>query len=187
MTALCSGVGRASRAAPSPRPAAPVPAQRRQEASASASFIGRGSESAALSAGASQGRPPRPEHGRIGQYPAARQIALARRGFAPDRDAAAARARSRRQQVQIAQPLPSLRGVELVQPRILERQAILGHPVLAPQRAQALGQPGGNLIQVFTSSAAYSSCAAVSGRFDQSVRVWPLARGTFNKVLTRSA
>ena len=87
------------------------------------------------------------ENRRIGNDPAARQIALARQFFAPNRERSGARARRRRQLLEAAQPLPRLHRIGLVEPGILECQTILEYPVFAPQCAQPLGQLEGDLAQ----------------------------------------
>ena len=68
--------------------------------------------------------------------------------LAPDGDGFRAGARRRRELREAAQPSPRLRGIGLVQPRVLERQAILDHPVLAPQRRAAAPQAGRDVAQV---------------------------------------
>src|SRR5579863_6659031 len=71
----------------------------------------------------------------IGEYPGARQIALARELLAPHGDGFGAGPSRRRQLRETAQPHPCQGGIGLVQPLVLERQAILRDPVFTLQVA----------------------------------------------------
>jgi len=68
------------------------------------------------------------EDRRVGNDPAARQIPLARQFFAPNRERARSRSRSRRQLPEAAQSRPRHAYIGFVEPRILERQAVLQCP-----------------------------------------------------------
>ena len=119
------------------------------------------------------------EDRRVGNYPAARQIALARHVLAPYREAPRARARRRRQLREAAQPLPRAardRARTSADPRAPSNPR--PPSARAPARAAARSAGRRSRSRYCTSSAAYSSCSRVSGRFDQSVRVWPLASVT---------
>ena len=68
--------------------------------------------------------------------------------FAPDRDRFGPGARLRFELREAAQPAPSLRGIGLIQPLVLERQAILQHPVLAPELAQPQREAIRDVVEV---------------------------------------
>ena len=128
--------------APGPRaPPSRLRAAPRRNPSARASFTGRDGSAGHGALGDLEDR-------RIGDDPAARQIAFASDPFAPYRKASRAGAHRRRQLLEAAQPHPRARRIGLVQARILERRTILQHPFLAPQGPQPPGQPVGDLLEI---------------------------------------
>ena len=88
------------------------------------------------------------KNGGVGQYPRARQIALARQLFTPDGNDFGARAGLRGQLADPAQTLPCLRRIRLVEAPILELQTIFPYPVLSLEFRQAPREFVGDGAQV---------------------------------------